>query len=233
MGLCRQEYWSGLPFPFPGDLPDPGTEPRSPALQADSLPSEPPGKHVRIIASYSEGLTVEIQQLGVLEVVFIDCLLPTLSMGLAFLFLFMSPSFLLNILHFKQWVLATLILTLVCSSVISVVVCLVTCLRSICEGCLSHIAQRLVSLVQLVLLFLFLLLLLSLAFPRGHPRGSIVLCSAKDSSDIEGELGKLLLSADGSMRGLGSTFKFQAAVLSSLACTSSRTPRHLCGHRCQ
>ena len=44
MGFLRQEYWSWLPFPSPGDLPDPGIEPRSPALQADSLPSEPPGK---------------------------------------------------------------------------------------------------------------------------------------------------------------------------------------------
>ena len=44
MGFSRQEYWSGLPFPFPGDLPDPGIEPRSPALQADALPSETPGK---------------------------------------------------------------------------------------------------------------------------------------------------------------------------------------------
>ena len=43
MGFSRQEYWSGLPFPSPGDLPDPGIEPRSSALQADSLPSEPPG----------------------------------------------------------------------------------------------------------------------------------------------------------------------------------------------
>ena len=43
MEFSRQEYWGGLPFPSPGDLPDPGTEPRSPALQADSLPSEPPG----------------------------------------------------------------------------------------------------------------------------------------------------------------------------------------------
>ena len=38
MGFPRQEYWSGLPFPSPGDLPSPGTEPTSPALQADSLP---------------------------------------------------------------------------------------------------------------------------------------------------------------------------------------------------
>ena len=40
MGFSRQEYWSGLPFPSPGDLPNPGIEPRSPALQADSLPTE-------------------------------------------------------------------------------------------------------------------------------------------------------------------------------------------------
>ena len=44
MGFSRQEYWSGLPFPSPGDLPNPGIEPRSPTLQADALPSEPPGK---------------------------------------------------------------------------------------------------------------------------------------------------------------------------------------------
>ena len=44
MEFSRQGYWSGLQFPSPGDLPDPETEPRSLALQADSLPSEPPGK---------------------------------------------------------------------------------------------------------------------------------------------------------------------------------------------
>ena len=44
MGFSRQEYWSGLPFPSPGDLPDPEIEPRSPTLQADALTSEPPGK---------------------------------------------------------------------------------------------------------------------------------------------------------------------------------------------
>ena len=43
MGFFRQEYWSGLPFPSPGDLSDPGIEPQSAALQADALPSEPPG----------------------------------------------------------------------------------------------------------------------------------------------------------------------------------------------
>ena len=43
-GFFRQEHWSGQPFPSPGDLPDQGIEPGSPTLQADSLPSEPPGK---------------------------------------------------------------------------------------------------------------------------------------------------------------------------------------------
>ena len=42
--FSRQKYWSGLPFPSPGDLPNPGIEPRSPALQVDSLPSKPLGK---------------------------------------------------------------------------------------------------------------------------------------------------------------------------------------------
>ena len=44
MGFPRQEHWSGLPFPSPGDLPDPGITPGSSELQADSLPSEPPEK---------------------------------------------------------------------------------------------------------------------------------------------------------------------------------------------
>ena len=58
-GILRQAHWNGLPFPSPGHLPDPGTEPRSPTLQADSLPSEPLGKpfqqesHVKWIASSS------------------------------------------------------------------------------------------------------------------------------------------------------------------------------------
>ena len=44
MGFSRQEYWSGLPFPSPGDLPNPGIKPGSPAFQADAFTSEPPGK---------------------------------------------------------------------------------------------------------------------------------------------------------------------------------------------
>ena len=50
MGFSRQEYWSRLLFPSPGDLPKPDTEPRSSALQADSLPPEPAGKPILTIA---------------------------------------------------------------------------------------------------------------------------------------------------------------------------------------
>ena len=54
MGFSRQGYWRGLPFPSPGDLSDPGIEPRSLALQADCLPSDPPGKPVLSkVTSYS------------------------------------------------------------------------------------------------------------------------------------------------------------------------------------
>ena len=52
MGFPRQEYWSRSPFPSPGDLPDPGRELRSPALQADSLLSEPPGKPQEPVDSF-------------------------------------------------------------------------------------------------------------------------------------------------------------------------------------
>ena len=53
MGFSRPEYWSGLPFPSPGDLPNPGIEPRSPALYTDTLQSEPPGQSVSF---QSEGM---------------------------------------------------------------------------------------------------------------------------------------------------------------------------------
>ena len=55
MGFSGQGYWSGLPFPSPGDLPDPGIEPRSPALQADALPSEPLVDLFKITKSYNCG----------------------------------------------------------------------------------------------------------------------------------------------------------------------------------
>ena len=52
LGFSRQEYWSVLPFPSPGDLPNPGIEPGSPALQADSLPTQLQGKHFNILYIY-------------------------------------------------------------------------------------------------------------------------------------------------------------------------------------
>ena len=55
MGFSRQEYWSGLLFPSPGYLPDPGIEPRSPALQTDALPSEPPGGVQNYIWNETDG----------------------------------------------------------------------------------------------------------------------------------------------------------------------------------
>ena len=57
MEFSRQEYWSGLPFPSPGGLPDPGIEPWSPALQVDTLPSEPRRK-TKIILSDDLFLTL-------------------------------------------------------------------------------------------------------------------------------------------------------------------------------
>ena len=58
MGFSRQEYLCGLPCPPPGDLPDPGIKPTSPALQADSLPSEPSGKPWRGIGGIEESINV-------------------------------------------------------------------------------------------------------------------------------------------------------------------------------
>ena len=64
MGVSRQEYWSRLPFPPPGDLPNPGTEPRSPTMQADSLPVELPGKpqlYPSEVVSNKSGLSLPLQ----------------------------------------------------------------------------------------------------------------------------------------------------------------------------
>ena len=60
MEFPRQEYWNGLPFPSPGNLPDAGIEPRSPALQADTLSFELPGKprYLRVFSITSVGLTM-------------------------------------------------------------------------------------------------------------------------------------------------------------------------------
>ena len=62
MGFSRQEYWSGLSFPSPGDLLNPGIKPGSPALQAESLPSEPPGKpRILIEVSYHISFRIVIK----------------------------------------------------------------------------------------------------------------------------------------------------------------------------
>ena len=52
VGFSRQEYWSGVPFPSPGDLPHPGIKPGSPTWQADALPSKPPGKLMNVNREY-------------------------------------------------------------------------------------------------------------------------------------------------------------------------------------
>ena len=53
MGFSRQEYWTGLPCPPPGDLPNPGTKPKYPTLQVDSLPSKPPENSNYILYTYA------------------------------------------------------------------------------------------------------------------------------------------------------------------------------------
>ena len=64
ISFSNQEYWSGLPFPPPGDLPNPGFEPMSPELQADALTSEPPGKSSNVTGSHQK---VRTQLLTVLQ----------------------------------------------------------------------------------------------------------------------------------------------------------------------
>ena len=64
--FSRQEYWSGLPFPSPGDLPNRGIEPGSPCLQADILPSEPPGKRSSVIFFQYSFMLLSIMVLHIL-----------------------------------------------------------------------------------------------------------------------------------------------------------------------
>ena len=76
MEFSRQEYWSELPFPSPGDLPHPGIEPGSPVLQAGSLPFETPGK-LNSFECYSQ----------------IDCFLPSICIGISFLLRFLMTGY--------------------------------------------------------------------------------------------------------------------------------------------
>ena len=81
MGFSRQEYWSGLPFPSPGDLPDPGIEPGSPAFQADALTSEPPGKPYRTIALISHASKVMLNILQARLQQYVNHELPDVQAG--------------------------------------------------------------------------------------------------------------------------------------------------------
>ena len=64
LGFSREECWSGLPFPSPGVLPDPGIEPRSPTFQADALTSEPPGKREEELKSLLMKVKEESEKVG-------------------------------------------------------------------------------------------------------------------------------------------------------------------------
>ena len=85
LGFSRQEYWSGLPFPYPGDLPDPGIEAESPALQADSLPSAPPEESEKsILISWHLKFQLRVVEpdffiLGELDKYSIKCFFKSLS----------------------------------------------------------------------------------------------------------------------------------------------------------
>ena len=80
MRFPRQEYWSGLPCPSPGDLPEPGMGPKCPALQVDSFPSEPPGKPGSLDAQSGSGTQNVKNHMGRGEAVF-----PTSARSVAFL----------------------------------------------------------------------------------------------------------------------------------------------------
>ena len=89
VGFSRQDYWSGLPFPSLGDLPNPGIEPRSPALEADALTSEPPGKLYHYKREYI-GVSKHIVILS-LNVLFVILLLGAIAKHFSFTREFTHP----------------------------------------------------------------------------------------------------------------------------------------------
>ena len=78
MGFSRQEQWSGLPFPSPEDLPDPGIKPESPALWADALPSEPPGKSNAGLEEAQAGIKITRRNINNLRYVLDYCQLSSM-----------------------------------------------------------------------------------------------------------------------------------------------------------
>ena len=68
--FSRPEYWSGYPFPCPGDLPNPGIEPRSPALQADSLPFEPQGKPLKTVRVVDKKMLTDLEDSAMQDLFF-------------------------------------------------------------------------------------------------------------------------------------------------------------------
>ena len=73
MGFSRQEYWSGLPFPSPGNLPDPGIEPRSPAQQTGAVTSEPPGKPKKVQIIFINLISLQLRIITYISLPLKDC----------------------------------------------------------------------------------------------------------------------------------------------------------------
>ena len=85
MELSRQEYWSGLPCPSPGDLADPGIKLESPALQAVSLPSELPGSPQKTFV-YSQVWRIQVQDQDISVFIFSEVFLPGLHLAIFLVF---------------------------------------------------------------------------------------------------------------------------------------------------
>ena len=96
MGFSRQEHWSGLPFPSPGDLPEPGNEPGSPALKADSLLGELPGKPYQSVTTHCTVCHLMSVSRAVRTLLFARIILPGLTLP--------SPSFLFSFCKAITWI---------------------------------------------------------------------------------------------------------------------------------
>ena len=104
MGFSRQEYWCGLPFPSPGDPPDPGIEPGSPALQTDALPSEPPGRSEIKVMAKMHSFVHSVCQVVVEALFWVSFAFGLLEL-LCFLVIFQNVSFFFYLIY--QWLVST------------------------------------------------------------------------------------------------------------------------------